>query len=167
MKNKPGYKPLKSTAANNLAILLFILYLALLIWLLFFGVGRQNRMPGHMGIGEYMRLNSNFHPFRTIQNYFHAFSIGTLNPYIFIVNIFGNIFAFAPMGIFLPILFRRFRRFLPFIGVMLTLLVGVELIQLITFTGSCDIDDVILNLFGAILFFGLFAGLKGEITHEK
>jgi len=141
---------------KTLTIILFTLYCLLLLWLLFFGVGRHLRMPINGDIAQYMRFNSNFYPFKTIMNYIHAYSVGTISEFNFSVNIFGNIFAFAPMGIFLPAIFKKFRSFFLFAFIMLLLLVTVELGQLITFTGSCDIDDVILNLSGAILFYGFW-----------
>ena len=40
---------------------------------------------------------------------------------------------------------------------MLAILLLVEGVQLFTGTGSCDVDDVILNLAGALLAYGMVA----------
>ncbi|KOY17434.1 hypothetical protein AMS66_05730 [Paenibacillus xylanivorans] len=64
-------------------------------------------------------------------------------------NLFGNIILFIPLGIWIPWLFRRYRKILPFTGVVVLLLFAVEVIQLITRVGSFDVDDIILNTMGA------------------
>ncbi|WP_375137230.1 VanZ family protein [Paenibacillus pabuli] len=64
-------------------------------------------------------------------------------------NLFGNIVLFIPLGIWIPWLFCRCRRFLPFTGVVVLLLLAVEITQLITRVGSFDVDDIILNTMGA------------------
>ncbi|WP_339242024.1 VanZ family protein [Paenibacillus sp. FSL R5-0517] len=72
-------------------------------------------------------------------------------------NLFGNIVLFIPLGIWIPWLFRRCRSFLIFTSTVVLLLLGVEVIQLITRVGSFDVDDIILNTVGAWIG---YAGFK-------
>lgn len=72
-------------------------------------------------------------------------------------NLFGNIVLFVPLGIWIPWLFRRCRSFLTFTSTVVLLLLGVEVIQLITRVGSFDVDDIILNTVGAWIG---YAGFK-------
>lgn len=73
-------------------------------------------------------------------------------------NIFGNILMFAPLGFFLPLLWRKWdgaRVFL--VGMGLSVL--IETVQLFTGRGT-DIDDVILNTLGAVIGYAIFWILK-------
>lgn len=97
--------------------------------------------------------NGNYLPFRTILGYLG----GEPSWRIAIDNLLGNILLFIPMGIFLPSLFRTITWkgiFAVALGFSLTL----EISQLF-FIGTPDIDDVILNTFGAILGYCVFATL--------
>ncbi|MCI6271644.1 MAG: VanZ family protein [Erysipelotrichaceae bacterium] len=67
----------------------------------------------------------------------------------FIINVLGNVFAFVPLGIFVPILFKNKKLFsLILIGFTLSLV--IEIIQL-TVIRATDVDDVMLNTIGTIL----------------
>lgn len=102
---------------------------------------------------EEIKININLIPFRTISEYLHLL-VKRSNEYLIFnafINLFGNIAAFIPMGIFLPSLFRTVHRTLPFIIWSTLIIVSIECIQLFTLRGCCDIDDLLLNLFGATL----------------
>ena len=66
-----------------------------------------------------------------------------------VVNLVGNVFMFVPLGVFLPGIFIKKPNFFKFLLWVTLMIVLVEVIQLITLLGSLDIDDLILNLFGA------------------
>lgn len=131
----------------------FLLYLIILIWLLFFD-SFYNRSGFKTDFHTYFELKTNFIPFATISRYIRNLS-NHIQSGSAIVNIFGNIAAFMPMGIFLPILFRQMRKAWIFIPLIFVVLAGVEGLQLLLRVGSCDIDDVILNLFGALIVYFL------------
>ncbi|MDO5785496.1 MAG: VanZ family protein, partial [Eubacteriales bacterium] len=64
-------------------------------------------------------------------------------------NIVGNIAAFVPIGILIPLLRRDLSLGTTFfVGLLLS--AGIELTQYFTGLGSCDIDDIILNVLGAM-----------------
>jgi glycopeptide antibiotics resistance protein len=74
----------------------------------------------------------------------------------FALNLFGNVFAFVPFGLFISILFARKRHFRNILRMTFFLSLGIEIIQLLTRTGSFDVDDLILNTIGGVLGFLLF-----------
>ena len=61
--------------------------------------------------------------------------------------------AFAPMGVFLPAVFRWQRSIFFFTATLTLAITAVEVAQVYTGTGSCDIDDLILNLAGALIVY--------------
>ena len=111
----------------------------------------------------------NLEPLRTIKNYLLAYGYGNISLRLVILNLAGNLIAFAPMGVFLPAVFR-WQRSIFFFTATLTLAItavevaqvyttltlaitAVEVAQVYTGTGSCDIDDLILNLAGALIVY--------------
>ena len=60
-----------------------------------------------------------------------------------------------PFAFFLPILLKKQKKFKNFLVTMLCIVIGIELLQFITMSGCCDIDDVILNVVGALVMFGI------------
>ncbi|MEF9941719.1 MAG: VanZ family protein [Lachnospiraceae bacterium] len=71
------------------------------------------------------------------------------------LNFFGNVCMFVPLGFLVPLVshwFHEGQRTI-FIGTMVSL--GIECIQLFSGRGT-DVDDVILNTFGALIGFIIF-----------
>jgi len=93
--------------------------------------------------------NLNVIPFRFL------FHIQGYTPITWCKNVIGNIVLFVPMGFFLLFLFPKVRawRFKKYIFIMASAIICIELFQLFFMCGHCDIDDLILNLFGASLGF--------------
>ena len=58
-----------------------------------------------------------------------------------------------PLALFIPLLFNKINNSKKFLISILFITLGIELIQFITFTGSCDIDDIILNTLGAFIMY--------------
>jgi glycopeptide antibiotics resistance protein len=78
------------------------------------------------------------------------------------LQLFGNVAFFMPIGLLLPLGWRRARRLPATIVVGLALTVAIELTQLVmTYTLTvdprwADIDDVMLNLLGVVLGWGVW-----------
>lgn len=71
-------------------------------------------------------------------------------------QIFYNILAFVPLGIFFPVLLRNMRK-LWRVALAAALLSGfIETSQLIFKCGLCELDDVINNTIGAVAGYALF-----------
>ncbi|MEH7239396.1 VanZ family protein [Bacillus sp. JJ1562] len=79
--------------------------------------------------------------------------------------VYLNIFMFVPLGIFLPILHSRFQKAVWTIGMAALFTLSIESVQLITGYGIFEFDDLINNLLGAIIGFGIIMGLL--IVKEK
>lgn len=106
---------------------------------------------------EHFTYYSNFVPFQTIGSYFTRMMEGSINQSIPILNLAGNLLLFAPMGFFMPYLWKeRVGKFVPFVLTILGIICLVEVIQFITMKGQADIDDVILNLSGAVILYGVY-----------
>lgn len=129
----------------------FLLYVAALAFLLFFN--SRGYIWEDLSWIEYMKYHSNFVPFRTISTYILALVNGSMNIDIPLKNLLGNIVMFMPMGLYLPYYLKKIQLLSVFFFIMILLLLAVEWIQLVTRRGSFDIDDLLLNMFGALLGF--------------
>jgi Glycopeptide antibiotics resistance protein len=134
----------------------FIFYIILLINILFLNGYRRFVAVHTVSMADYFKWNVNYIPFTSIGKYVRAIFNHSMNRSIIVENLLGNLLLFAPLGILLPCIFQRLRNFRKILTVMLAVLVSVEVAQFLTHTGSCDIDDIILNLIGAIIFYGLW-----------
>lgn len=67
-----------------------------------------------------------------------------------------NIIMFIPFGLLAPMVFKRMRkvRFCVFIGFLCSC--GIELSQLITQRGYCQLDDVVTNTVGMLVGWGIW-----------
>lgn len=102
---------------------------------------------------RYINESTNLIPFETLKLFFNAFKSGTLPFWSIFENIFGNFAAFMPLPFFTACLFKKFNeRYAVFTVTLFTVLI-IELLQLLLLTGSSDIDDVILNVSGAMLMY--------------
>ena len=142
----------------------FILYIILLSTLTlfddYFYRGNFNILNWNNEIFKnYLSNSLNLIPFKTIISYITMFVSGNIAPYIFIYNILGNAIALMPFAFFLPLLFKKQNNFKTFLLTMICIVIGIELLQFITMSGSCDIDDVILNVSGSLIMY--------EILHIK
>lgn len=131
---------------------LLVIYWIIMLWLLF---GRSSDWTETLPYTQLLSQNINLTPFLTIRNYLHVLRFSTdaaLIRHCFI-NLAGNVLLFIPLGILLPCSFLKMRRFPWF---FLTCAVGIGLVeglQLLTLLGSLDVDDLILNLTGALIGF--------------
>ena len=71
-------------------------------------------------------------------------------------QILGNLVMLFPLGIYLPILYKRLNNFFAFLLVSLLVACSIEFFQLATKFRSADVDDVILNTTGAVAGFILY-----------
>ena len=135
----------------------FILYLVLLITLTLFDPmwGRNGLTLTNWSFDDfkyYLDKSTNFIPFKTIVLYIREFdSLYSTSSIMF--NLFGNVIALMPMGFFLPLLFDKQNNFKFFLKTIILFVVGIEFAQLLTISGSCDIDDIILNTLGAVVVY--------------
>lgn len=169
--------PLRTPGSRRRWLLfLFLYYVWLLLNVLFFdgafgrGAGARPRYsPGELwellrvgGVAEGVSMA----PLRTIRNYLTAYEHGAISRELVVLNLGGNLAAFAPMGFFLPALYRRQRNpflFVPAVGLSI---VAVEVLQAATGCGSADVDDLILNLAGAAIAWLVLLPLTGPLCRS-
>ena len=127
----------------------FIAYILLMLWLLFIrwrGVevtdywtqlaGRVNLVP-FASMGKMLRTLW-YNPYPAVL-------------WTVIYNIGGNIVMFVPLGFFLRALVPKCQGFRRCMGAVAVIMTAVELTQLFTLRGFCEIDDLMLNLLGAAI----------------
>lgn len=77
----------------------------------------------------------------------------------------GNVLAFAPFGVFLPVIWRRWRSLLSVVGAGLAISLALETVQLglSMLVGApyrvADVDDIIINVLGVALGYGLYRAI--------
>jgi glycopeptide antibiotics resistance protein len=92
----------------------------------------------------------NLVPFKTIKLFYNGYRNGVVRAKDAVLNLVGNFAVFMPMAFFLPVISKRFSKAFTFIGTV-TLVVGaIEIAQFLTMSGFADIDDLILNVSGAL-----------------
>lgn len=130
---------------------LFVVYLITLAYLMFF-----SENYGRTEVGRDYRYNLEL--FREIKRYLvHYEQLGVGNV---MVNLLGNIVVFMPYGFWLPIMNRVCDGWFRILFWSFGFSLGVEITQLITKTGACDVDDLMLNTIGGLLGYGVYRLLK-------
>ena len=129
-------KGARGTRRHDYMMLLFWYYLWVLANVLFFdnAFGRGF----HLGV-DYGAIN--LEPLRTVKNYLIAYGYDNISLRLVILNLL------------LPALFRWQRSIFFFTATLILGITAVEVAQVYTGAGSCDVDDLILNLAGALLVF--------------
>ncbi len=127
----------------------FIMYIILIILALFMD---RNINLIRLDINWFGHLSSsNFVPFvHTIEMVKRVMDYGNYEALSLLI---GNIIMLIPLGFFLPRLFEKTKKFGWFsLSIFITTLL-IETIQLATDTGFFDIDDIIFNTIGVLIFF--------------
>ena len=142
---------------------LFGLYCALMLWLLFF---QSARIPDYHIASYWQQVKSNLNlvPFHTVGNYLHILTHrayylekwGFASMYTYqarqaVINLGGNIGMFLPLGFLLPWVFVKLQKLWKTLIATVGIISLVEIVQLFTLLGSCDVDDLILNVIGAAI----------------
>ena len=107
---------------------------------------------------------ANFVPFKTIKMYIRY--ADRLNSF---ENLAGNILAFVPFGILYPMLWKRKSGFFDVFVNAFVLVLGIEVFQLFSEFGAFDVDDIILNCFGAAAGYVVYVKCRGffPALHRK
>jgi glycopeptide antibiotics resistance protein len=138
------------TRHRKLYIFLFCLYSAFMLYLLF---GRSGGIEGKP-YWDQIQANLNLKPFHTILLFLNVLTRPAYGTSA-LFNLGGNVILFIPLGFFLPCVFLRLRKFSSTILTTAAIISTVELLQLFTLLGRCDIDDLILNILGAAIGYGV------------
>lgn len=126
--------------------ILITTYTLLLLYMMFYGSGREASEIGYIQIK----------PFHTIHLFFSDTHISSKD---FIINIIGNIFVFSPFG-WLGLVVKKFNSILPITLFFIVAITTIEITQYYSGRGVADIDDVLLNTLGMSIGFVLFKYVK-------
>lgn len=117
---------------KSVALLILAGYLALLLYLTLF----QGLNPG---------ARPNLLPLRMIGHYLKRGGWGM------VVNIWGNLAAFVPLGLLAPAISPRERSAWRVARLGLMLSGGIEFLQFLSGRRVADVDDLLLNVLGALI----------------
>ena len=123
--------------------LLFIIYMCVLVYVVFFAEA-MGRTPQDGYV-------YNLTPLKEIKRFMKYIWDNDDLGRAARLNIFGNIIAFIPFGIYLPYTSESKLGFISTFLYTFSLSLTIELVQLITKVGSCDVDDIILNALGGVI----------------
>ena len=141
-KKGSGHSPFGRKKKHRLmAFVFFMMYFVVLFYFLFFSeeLGRTySERPYHYNLIP-------FHEIMRFIRYRHVLGWKAV-----ILNIWGNIIAFMPFGLFLPIYAKRCRNLWMTVLYSFELSLLVELLQLVFKVGSFDVDDLFLNTVGGL-----------------
>lgn len=142
----PMGRGMERKAVRNLRVFAwigFIIYLIAMVYFLFF-----SEEMGRVSGADY---RYNIKPLAEIKRCVRYMDMPGMQ-----LNLFGNVICFMPLGFVLPVLRPRRWGFFRVACLSFLASVLVEIIQLVTKLGSCDVDDVILNTCGGMAGWLLF-----------
>lgn len=135
---------------KKIVFVLFAIYLVFLIKVILFKYPmpmiREILKGSEVSPLSFRIAHSNFMAFRSIFEYL----FNSKNIKISVRNLLGNIIAFMPFGFFMPLLTNRISKFKAIIISSFILSLSFECTQLLTGLGEFDVDDIILNVLGAV-----------------
>ena len=135
------------TALRILITASFVIYIFALFY---FTIGKSAPV-----IINGQRQRANLIPFHTIRSYINM----VINRYavgVAIINLAGNLLLLLPMAVYLPYFIKVLRNFWKDELAVFVIDLLIEIIEYITARGSFDVDDVILNMLGAIIGYGIW-----------
>ena len=153
-----------SNKKTQIAGALFFLYVLWMLWLLF---GQRMGQSSSATYWQRLQANLNLQPMDTLRRFWWVLQYSE-NPTQIrhaIINLGGNVVMFLPLGGLTPMIWPRLQKFWRHGITMVMIIAVIELVQLFTLLGSCDVDDLILNLVGTTL--GFFLWKLSTWIHQK
>ncbi len=146
---------------------LFMVYSICMLFLLF---GREPYRL-YEGYWQNLQWNINLIPFFTIRSQWHSFVRAEYDIFSFAgINLIGNVIMFVPLGFFLPAIYKKLRRYKWLLLSVVGIIMIIEVAQLFSMRGSLDVDDLILNIVGATIGYGIWwiqRSLRKKFTPKK
>lgn len=147
---------MKKRIFTGLAIGSVFIYVLVIYYLLFKLVGRETITVSEDMVNDFDIWSAvNLVPFKTIKEYFVAIFDGNIRGHA-IRNLVGNLFLLFPLGFYLPFFIKKMSSIKVYVAIVAILIIFIEVVQLMTMSGSMDIDDFILNFVGALIGFFVF-----------
>jgi len=110
-------------------------------------------LPAHPAPG--LDVEPNFIPLHTIGIY-----LANLDSGYWVRQMAGNLFLLLPVGLLGPVVLPWMDRWLRVLVASLALSTAIELAQLWVPDRSADVDDVLLNVVGAVLGYAILTALR-------
>ena len=136
---------------------IFVIYLLILLLVLVLKFPQMNMFHGIVdswktGSKSRFVTESQYIPFKTIIEYVKH--VRSVNDWFF-KNLACNILMFMPFGFLAPLFMKKNKIWQILIYSIITSIM-IEILQVLLAVGTGDIDDVILNAFGAMIGFGIY-----------
>jgi len=154
-------------AVVKYAVFVLYLFLVIKVLLLKFGsmdldllyAGWQLTMTNPEMLLERLHYRGNLVPFHEIEGYISAIrDSGSMHS---LVNLLGNVIAFLPLGFMLPLPFsKRFQSLGKVVLLSFLFSLGLEVAQLVTSSGTFDVDDILLNTTGGALGYSVYVSYQ-------
>lgn len=96
----------------------------------------------------------NLVPFKTIKEM--SGLSGEFGKTFVMINLLGNVVCLAPTSFFYPVLWKKAGNPVFFFSLASVTCIVAETLQFVFYSGATDIDDYILNVGGAMVFFFIF-----------
>lgn len=135
---------------RNRKIWFLVAYGLLMLWLLF---GQR--------LGQDNDVILQLRPLATLQRFWRVLRYSTDPGQLrhALVNLVGNVVMFIPLGFLIPWIWKFWQKWWRHALLMAGIIVAVEILQIVTALGTCDIDDLILNLVGTGLGYLCWIGV--------
>lgn len=143
------YKCLKIDKLQRNASIILSLYVVVLLY--FTVIGRYSHE-------EYENRIYFYYSYRRLIEHYDSQSMR---------QILLNIAMLVPVGFMLPMVFNSKGKYLKAIVVSILLIIVIEFLKMLTKTGSCEVDDIINNLLGALLGMALYHMVRRIIKIHK
>ena len=135
--------------------IVFFIYIAVVIKVIIFKYPWED-LKAIMGTWEKGVIlegldTANFTLFKTIKMYIdYSYMLNSFE------NLVGNVVVFVPFGFLLPYIHKNSAKFPVLLGNAFLFVLGIEVFQLFSAFGAFDVDDILLNCFGAALGWIIF-----------
>lgn len=133
----------------------FALYICFLVKVILFKLPLLSLMD-FINNWDYRNIQENLHsanivPLHTIRMYIkYADRLNSFD------NLVGNVVIFIPFGLMFPEFWMQMKTWWKLFLFMLFCITALELTQLLTGLGSFDVDDILLNMIGSMMGFGVW-----------
>ena len=130
--------------------IVFYIYIAIVIKVIIFKYPRED-LKAIMDTWEKGVIlegldTANFTLFKTIKMYInYSYKLNSFE------NLVGNVVVFVPFGFLLPYIQEKSRKLPVLVLNAFLFVLGIEVFQLFSAFGAFDVDDILLNCFGAVL----------------
>ena len=154
------YKTVSPDRFHKIAIAVFVLYLAG-IFILTIGI-RESGNEARITLITFHKVL--YMVYQVVCSVFTRLGWSFYRAFMYMTdslrNMFGNILIMIPFGYILPLIWKeRINKWYKVVLFGIGVSVLIEVIQLITLKGFCDIDDVILNGIGCVIGWNIYRRL--------